>query len=179
MCVFSLRARLHLLPTRSLCTLLVLVVASLFTALITHDSLVGRPLRRSEESYLAIWLLRTRNIQRVRFSGPSAEEARIKVRSWWKHEGPKAKATDDVEVLASYVRNTHCWELSEWIAEARVRRKSISYTEPERGGFGCFEVDVNLLARAGLLPVEPNLAEIFKWLRSYSARRAQAGVVVR
>jgi len=139
--------------------------------------LIYRPLRRSEESYLAIWLLRTRNIQRIRFSEPSSIVP-LKVRSWWKHDGPKAKATDDIEVLASYVRNTHCWELSEWIAEARVRRKSISYDEPARGSFGCFKVDVNLLAGTGLLPEEPDLAEIFKWLRSYSARRVQAGVIV-
>lgn len=138
---------------------------------ITFD-LVYRPLKRVEESYLAIWLLRTRNLQRVLLSNGTADAAliQIDVNSHWKHVERKASAPDDLEVLSNYVRNNNRWELHEWLTEARGRRQSVSYVAPQPGDFGCFTVDVNRLAGSRLLPVQPDLADIFTWLRSYPAR---------
>lgn len=139
---------------------------------ITLD-LIYRPLHRSEESYLGIWLDRTRNLQRVAL--PDALGTKfmsIEINSFWKDEAREGREElDDLEILANYVRNHHRWELDPWLAEAwDETKKRVTYRAPRSGMFGYFNIHLNELAGTDLLPESPNFAEIFHWLRTYPAR---------
>jgi len=140
---------------------------------ITFD-LIYRPLERREESYLAIWLLRSRNLQRV--SLPKVKFLAYKpfvdisVNAHWRHAGRKTEATDDLEVLANYMCNSDRWELNEWLLEARAKKVKVAYDPPSEESYGCFKVNLTKIAGEKLLPVEPDLTDIFKWGKSYSAR---------
>jgi hypothetical protein len=134
--------------------------------------LIYRPLQRSEETYLAIWLNRTRNFQRV--SLPNASDGsrflQIRVNSFWKHQARNDQELDDLEILANYVRNYDRWELDGWLEEACGRKKRIAYKPPEKSGFGEFRIDLNELAGTNLLHEAPDIGELFRWLRTYPAR---------
>ncbi len=141
--------------------------------------LIYRPLNRSEESYMGIWLLRTRNLQRVSFSKTGARAfLPITVKAHWQESAPKRDAGDDFDILSDYVRNGHHWELDEWLVEAKERKEKVSYVglpdgsppDPQHNPWQSFSIDVNKLGGSRLLPEEPDLKDIFRWLRTYAAR---------
>jgi hypothetical protein len=135
-------------------------------------NLIYRALTRAEESYLPISLLRTRNLQRIVLpvNARGMESVQVDVNSYWEVLDRKEKAADDLEILANYVRSAGRWELSGWLTEARATQDLVRYADPTSGPGRSFSINVNKLAGTKLLPVEPDLPDIFRWLRTYSAR---------
>lgn len=135
--------------------------------------LIYRPLRRSEESYLAIWLDRTRTLQRVSLADDTAKGKFVSmyVNSFWRHEAQHGEELDDLQILANYVRNHHRWELDKWLDEAwDPTKERVCYQSPRGKEFGWFKIHLNSLAGTTLLPQAPDISELFHWLRTYPAR---------
>jgi hypothetical protein len=135
--------------------------------------LIYRPLRRSEESYLAIWLDRTRNFQRVSLADDPAKGkfVSIRVNSFWRHEARDGEELDDLQIVANYVRNHHRWELDRWLDEAwDSGTQRVEYQAPKAKEFGWFKIHLNELAGTTLLPQAPDIGKLFHWLRTYPAR---------
>ncbi len=141
--------------------------------------LVYRPLNRAEESYIHIWLLRTRNLQRVSFFKTGRRAfLPITVKAHWQESAPKRNAGDDFDILSDYVRNGHHWELNEWLVEAKARKQRVRYDglpddsrdDSQHNPWKSFSIDVHKLGGSRLLPEEPDLQDIFRWLRTYAAR---------
>ena len=134
--------------------------------------LVYCDIERPEQNYLPIWLLRTRNLQRAIIGTDPAgtQLLQVVVASYWRHLNAKAACPSDLECLRNFVRFQHCWMLDEWIREAVVVRSPLEYVEPVNGGYGRFIVNISSLKGRQVLPGDPELAALSRWMSTYASR---------